>query len=117
MYASAVTQTAGTDTEVYTPGIVLLQENGVYAEQLVDDGLPGTNSQRYAAGYSGGADILAAGAASTVINSIDFGVYTITTAKETVVGQGSRSVGFADATADDRAAVHWQFGKFRLLSL
>ncbi len=106
MYASAVTQTAGTDTEVYTPGIVLLQENGVYAEQLVDDGLPGTNSQRYAAGYSGGADILAAGAASTVINSIDFGVYTITTAKETVVGQGSRSVGFAAATADDRAAVH-----------
>jgi len=106
MYASAATQTAGADTEIYIPGIVLLQENGVFAEQLVDDGLSGTNSQRYAAAYSGGANVLSAGVASTVLNNIDFGVYTVTTAKETIAGPGARNVGFTDATADDRAAVH-----------
>ena len=106
MYASAATQTAGTNTEIYVPGIVLLQENGTFVEQLVDDGSPGTNSQRYAAAYSGGANILSAGVASTVLNNIDFGVYTITTAKETTAGQSARNVGFTDATADDRAAVH-----------
>ncbi len=106
MYASAATQIAGANTEIYIPGIILLQENGTFVEQLIDDGLPGTNSQRYAAAYSGGANILSAGAASTILNNIDFGVYTVTTAKETTAGQGARNVGFIDATADDRAAVH-----------
>ncbi|MFA5372162.1 MAG: hypothetical protein WC298_09345, partial [Sideroxydans sp.] len=94
MYASAATQTAGANTEVYTPGIVLLQENGTYAEQPVDDGSPGVNSVRYAAGYAGGNNVLAAGAASTILNNIDFGAYTANTARETTAGQGARNVGF-----------------------
>ena len=106
MYASAATQTALTDTEIYLPGIVLLQENGTYAVRSVNDGSPGTNSLRYAAGYSGGANVLAAGAGSTVLNSIDFGSYTATTARETTAGQGARNVGFTYGTSDDRAAVH-----------
>ena len=106
MYASAATQTAGVDTEVYTPGIVLLQNNGTYAVQSVTDGSTGVNSVRYAAGYSGGANVLAAGAGSTILNSIDFGSYTATTARETTAGQGARNVGFTYATSDDRAAVH-----------
>lgn len=106
MYASAVTQTAATDTEIYLPGIVLLQNNGTFAVQSVDDGGTGVNSIRYAAGYSGGASVLVAGTGSTVLNSIDFGAYTVTTARETTAGQGARNVGFAYATSDDRAAVH-----------
>src|SRR3989338_11426029 len=106
MYASAATQTAGVDTEVYTPGIVLLQNNGTYAVQSVTDVSTGVNSVRYAAGYSGGANVLAAGAGSTILNSIDFGSYTATTARETTAGQGARNVGFTYATSDDRAAVH-----------
>jgi len=106
MYASAATQTALTDTEIYIPGIVLLQQNGTYAVRSVNDGSPGTNSLRYAGGYSGGANVLAAGAGSTVLNSIDFGAYTATTARETTAGQGARNVGFTWGTSDDRAAVH-----------
>ncbi|MDP3794259.1 MAG: hypothetical protein Q8R07_05960, partial [Candidatus Uhrbacteria bacterium] len=83
MYAVAATVTAGGNTEVYTPGIVLLQENGPFAEQLVTDGSPGVNSVRYAVGYSGTAAVLAAGANSTVLNSIDFGVFTSNFARET----------------------------------
>src|SRR3990172_11880265 len=36
MYASAATQTALTDTEIYIPGIVLLQQNGTYAVRSVN---------------------------------------------------------------------------------
>ena len=104
VYASAASQTAAGNTEV--TGIVLLQENGNYVEQSVDDGSPGANSVRYAAGYSGGNNVLGAGAASTILNSIDFGSFTATTARETTAGQGARNVGFTFAASADRAAVH-----------
>ena len=104
MYASAATQTAAGNTEV--TGIVLVTENGTYVQQSVNDGSPGSNSLRYAAGYSGGNNVLAAGAQSTALNSIDFGSYTMTLVRETTAGQGARNVGFAYGTADDRAAVH-----------
>jgi len=48
MFAMAATVTAGADTDIYSAGIVLLEENGTVAEQNVDDGSPGTNSVRYA---------------------------------------------------------------------
>ncbi|MCR4298291.1 MAG: hypothetical protein NUV75_06000 [Gallionella sp.] len=106
MYASAATQTAGANTEVYTPGIILLQQNGAYAVQSVTDGSTGVNSVRYAGGYSGGANVLAAGAGSTILNNIDIGSYTFNTVRETTAGQGARNVGFTYGTSDDRAGVH-----------
>jgi hypothetical protein len=106
MYASASTQTASTNTEVYSTGIVLLQNNGTYAVQSVTDGSTGVNSVRYASGYYGGNGTLSAGTGSTLLNSIDYGSQTSTTARETTAGQGARNVGFTQATSDDRAAVH-----------
>ncbi|MDP1614093.1 MAG: LamG domain-containing protein [Sulfuritalea sp.] len=104
MYASAATQTAAGNTEV--TGIVLVTQNGTYVQQSVNDGSLGSNSLRYAAGYSGGNNVLAAGAQSTALNSIDFGSYTMTLVRETTAGQGARNVGFTYGTSDDRAAVH-----------
>ncbi|TAN35690.1 hypothetical protein EPN27_03265, partial [Patescibacteria group bacterium] len=106
MYASASTQTASVNTEVYTSGIILLQENGTYSVQSITDGSIGVNSLRYAAGYSGGNNPLSAGTGSTVLNSIDFGSYTATTARESTAGQGARNVGFTYGSNDDRAGVH-----------
>lgn len=103
VYASAATQTAAGNTEV--TGIVLLQDNGFYSVQSVNDGSLGANSQRYAAGYHGGNNVLPAGAGSTVLNSIDFGSFTATTARETTAGAGARNVGFTSGN-DDRAGVH-----------
>lgn len=94
--------------EVYLPGIVLLQGDGAYAEQSVDDGSPGTNSLRLASGYYGGASPPPVGANTTGHGSgwdeTAFGAHN---GRETVAGQGSRLVGFTQATADDRAAVHF----------
>lgn len=105
MYASASTQTASVNTEIYTTGIVLLQESGTYSVQSVTDGSTGVNSLRYASGYYGGNNTLSAGTGSTVLNSIDYGSQTSTTVRETTAGQGARNVGFT-ASSDDRAAVH-----------
>ena len=105
MLAHCVTVTADTDTATGTP--VLVEEDGTYAEQSVDDGSPGTNSVRYAGGYSGngGAD-LGPGANSTSLQVSAFSGARIATVRETTAGQGSRSVGFSYAVTDDRAAVH-----------
>lgn len=105
MYAVALTFTALGACE--TAGVVLLQENGVYAEQSVDDGSPGTNSLRCAGGYYGGATPAPAGANSTLLQSIDLGAFGCSVVRETAAGQGARLVGFTQATADDRAAVHF----------
>ena len=72
MYAVAATLTGGIDLEVVTATIALLQENGAYAEQSIDDGSPGVNSLRFAGGYSGAASPPAVGANSTDMGSIDF---------------------------------------------
>lgn len=103
MYASAATQTAAATTEI--TGIVLLQGDGAFSQQSVNDGSPGTNSLRYAAGYAGGNNVLAAGANSTILNNIDFGSFTANMARETTAGQGARNVGFTSGS-DDRAGVH-----------
>lgn len=103
MYAQATTVTAAADTEV--TGVVLLQENQELIEQNVDDGSPGMDSVRYAGVNSGRAFPPPAGASSTSYGFIAFGARTIRCVRETTAGQGSRPVGFADAS-DDVAAVH-----------
>ena len=107
MYATAATVTASYDTEVYTSGIVLLEDNGTYGVQSVSDGSPGSNSLRFAAGYSGRNAALSAGTGSTAIQSIVVGSTTSANlARENTAGQGSRNVGFSYNTSDDRAGVH-----------
>jgi len=109
MYAVAITVTAsvaGKIGAVHEAGIILLEENGTLAEQSVDDGTPGTDSVRYAGIASGLGAPPAAGASSTELQSIDFGVNVARVVRETTAGQGSRSVGFSSGTSDDRAAVH-----------
>ena len=105
MYAIAATVTAGGDTEVYTTGIVLLQENQAPAEQSVTDGSPGTNSVRYAGAFSG-LTTWAAGANSTELHQIDLASQTAIAVHETTAGQGSRSIGVT-GTTDDCAVVHF----------
>jgi len=106
MIGIAATQTAAGATEV-GPTIVLLEENGTYVSQNVDDGSPGTNSQRYVAGYYGGATPApVTGADTTLVHDHDFTAFGWTVGRETTPGQGSRAVGLTQATSDDRAAVH-----------
>lgn len=109
LYAVAETVTAVGDTSTHDAGIVLLQNDQVLAEQSVTDGSPGLNSQRFAFTFSGidsgpGAG-LTAGANSTLSASIDLGSVDCALAREAVVGQGARSIGFS-AVSDDVAAVH-----------
>jgi hypothetical protein len=107
MYASCVTVTASSDTEVYTAGIVLVSGDGVLAEANVDDGSPGTDSLRVSASQFGGGTVPPAGTNSTALISIDFGARTIGAWRETTAGQGSRPVGGNSSPAsDDRAAVY-----------
>lgn len=106
MWAVSVTVTAAADTEVYTTGIVLLEGDGTLAEQSVDDGAPGTDSVRFAGIHSGLANVPTAGASSTVVHDFDTGSNVASVVRETTAGQGSRSIGWAVGTSDDRAAVH-----------
>ncbi len=108
VYAACHAVTASTDTEIYLPGIVLLQNNGTFAEQNVDDGSPGTDSLRIAGTHSGNSSQFIPGASSTWDTgaTIDYGVRVDVTVRETTPGQGSRPVGFSYGTSDDRAAVH-----------
>jgi len=105
MMGIAATQTAAGATQV-GPTIVLLEENGTYAEQSVDDGSPGTASVRYVAGYYGGATPAPVGASTTLVHVHDFTAFGWTVGRETTAGQGARNVGLTQATADDRAGVH-----------
>jgi len=118
MLAYAITVTSGGGCSV--AGIVLLQEDGTIAEQLVDDGSPGTNSVRFAAGYCGAATAPIAGANSTLLDSIaTLGASTRSAAlvRETTAGQGSRSVGMVRGASDDRAVVHWAVKEIALSGL
>ena len=108
MLAYAITVTSGGGCSVV--GIVLLQEDGTIAEQSVDDGSPGTNSVRFAAGYCGAATAPTAGANSTLLHSIatlGSSVRSAALVRETTAGQGARSVGMVRGATDDRAVVHW----------
>lgn len=104
MWAVCATVTAAADTEAVGP--VLLQNNGTITQQSVDDGSTGVDSLRYAGVYYGGATPAPAGANSTLLHSNDAGAYGWTAVRETTAGQGARPVGCAQATSDDRAAVH-----------
>lgn len=104
LWAVAITVTAAADTA--TTGIVKLEGDGTLAEQNVDDGSPGTNSMRYAAGFSGLASFPPTGASSTALHDFDTGQQTAAAVRETTAGQGSRPVGFSSGTTDDRAFVH-----------
>lgn len=113
MWAVCATQTAGANCEVYTPGIVLLQENVALTEQSVNDGSTGVNSQRYAGcNYGGGGTpVTGANSTSSASAAIDFGARTAKVVWETTPGQGARLVGFTDAS-DDVAAVHLAVREF-----
>ena len=106
MYAAAITVTAGANTE--TTGVVLLEEDGTFSEQSVDDGSPGTNSVRYAGAHTGSGSVPGVGANTTALVDMDYSATTtaIAVARETTAGQGARLVGFSSGVADDRAAVH-----------
>lgn len=106
MYGVCHTVFASADVEIYTPGIVLLQESQTLSEQSVDDGSPGTNSLRFAiVGYGGNAP--AAGANSTVGQGINVSAASFRSYYETTAGQGSRPIGASTGTADDVAAIHF----------
>lgn len=101
-YAVAATVTALSACE--PAGVVVQQENQAPAQASVDDGSPGTDSVRFAGAYYGGASPPIPGAASTLMQNIDFTALGVSTVRETTAGQGARSIGFADAT-DDWACV------------
>jgi hypothetical protein len=118
MMGMCATVTAASATETYGPGRVTqggsAQNTGAdtsgtgtggYTEVGVDDGSPGTNSLRYAAGYYGGASPPSTGASSTLLNNHDFTSFGWSMVRQTTAGQGSLNVGFS-AAADDRAAVY-----------
>lgn len=87
--------------------VALLEGDGAYAEQSIDDGSPGTNSLRAACGYYGGATPQPVGAATTIVGSTqDQTAFGCNCGRETTAGQGARNVGFTQVTSDDRAAVH-----------
>lgn len=108
MWACAITVTANSQkTEVYTAGIVLLQEDGSYAEQSVSDnrtsGQP--DSVRYGGGYSAHNTAPSTGSNSTSLQFVESGGASARIVRETTAGVGSRSVGIS-ATSEDRAGVH-----------
>ncbi len=114
MWAACYSATAANNTQIVS--VAIQEENGTFAARSVDDGSPGNNSQRFAAGYSGGNNILAAATGSTVDASNDLGSYTCTTCYETTPGQGARNVGFTYATSDDRAYVVLAMREYQALT-
>lgn len=107
MYAVSCTVLALCDTQVWLPGIVLLQEDGTVAGQSVDDGSPGTNSLRFAGDYTGNNSPLTAAVGSTTVQSIDLTSFACAVCRENTAGQGARTVGYDSGVgSDDRAAVH-----------
>jgi hypothetical protein len=118
MIGNCVTVTAATACEPYLPGVITQggsSQNtaattsgtgtGASGEVAVDDGSPGTDSMRYQAHYTGAATPLGAGTNSTSLHTHDFTSFGWTLVRETTAGQGSRSVGVATGTTDDRASV------------
>ena len=105
MWACCVTQLAGTDTEVYTPGMSVFNSGGAVVETSVHDGNPGSVSQRYGAGHFGYSDLPPAGANSTYVHDFDFGSMVAGVVRETVPGQGLRPVGFVESIFAPKAVV------------
>lgn len=105
VFAICATVDALTDTEVHEPGIVLVEGITTVIQKSVDDGSPGTDSLRFAAGFFGHTSPPGPGADSNQMHGIDMGAFGASGARELVAGQGSRSVGFSSGS-DDNAAVH-----------
>lgn len=103
-YAYCVSVTGEGDTDY--AGVSTQSGSAAYAEQSVNDGSPGSNSVRYACGFSGLSTLPVAGASSTLLNSKDTGVNGSLLVRETTAGQGSRSVGLYAVSADDVVAVY-----------
>lgn len=115
-YGVSITQTAAAACEVYLPGVVTqacgtsntaasssATGTGTAGLKSVNDGSPGTDSQRYMAMHYGGSSVLAAGTGSTTLSTggaIDYGLYVQCTYRETTPGQGTRNVGSAAGTDD-----------------
>lgn len=107
-FAAAVT--ADADTEVYVPGVVLLEEDGSVSEQNVDDGqVSGPDSLRYVGGIAGHGSPPPVGANTTGLTSYQWQSPNqgARIARETTPGVGSRPVGLTTGTSDDRALIHW----------
>lgn len=119
MWAVAFSFAAAKACEVYHPGIITQggsSQNtasstagtgtGASGEVSVDDGTPGSNSMRCAGCYTGAASPIGAGTNSTTGHTNDLGAFGASAHRETNAGQGSRSVGFATGTTDDRGAIY-----------
>lgn len=104
LWAVCMTLTAATDT--VTTGILLLEGSGTLDEQNVDDGSPGTNSMRFAGGFSGLNANPTIGANTSLVQGFDTGNQVAHVGRESVVGQGSRPVGFSSGTTATRAHVY-----------
>jgi hypothetical protein len=105
VYAVAASQIGTGTLEVYVTGVATQNDDGALSEISVDDGSPGTNSLRYAVGYTGDLNAPGTGANSTALQSIDIGPRAVGAVRETTAGQGARSVGLT-SPSDDR----WQIG-------
>jgi hypothetical protein len=105
LWAVCITVTAATDTATHS-AVVVLQNDGTLAEQSITDGSPGTDSLRYAGGFSGLPSPPAVGANSTLLHNFDTGAQTAAVCRELFAGQGARNVGFSSGTVEDRAFIH-----------
>ena len=106
-WAVCITLTGAANKLLRPTGVVLLEGDGAYTVQSVNDGSPGSNSLRVAGAYYGGTTPAPAGTGSTSRATLDSGNYGYSVVTETTAGQGARNVGFNNATSDDRAAVHF----------
>lgn len=104
MYAVAITVTAGANTYYNAGGStpVLQEGDGAIAESFLNTNA--ITAMRFQCGYNGSNNAPAAGANSTLLQSIDFGSFTAGACRETTAGSGDRSAG-CTASSDDRAAV------------
>ena len=121
-YATCMTQTAASACEVYLAGVKTVAGSGsqqtaasssgtgvatAYAAMTLDDGSPGTNSIRYLAIHNGGSSVATASTNVTsngTSASIDFGLYTFATYRETTPSQGAKSL-TVGTIADDLAVI------------
>lgn len=122
-YAVCMTQTAASACQVYSAGVKTIAAAGTeqtaasssgtgtsssWSSMTLDDGSPGTNSQRYMAVYSGAASVSTASTNTTSQSTgaaIDFGNYVFATYRETTPSQGAKALNITTAISDDLAVI------------